>query len=75
MLLFFTYSCAYKKSFAVHRATFDFQADSKGEYLSAWHAGKVYSLFRKTPLNSPIPQQPDIPAGRDVSYLKAKTIF
>jgi hypothetical protein len=49
-------------------ASLDDWADPKGEYLAAYHAGPVYRLFGKDPLESPVPPIPDTPVGTDVSY-------
>ena len=56
------------RAIAVHSATEDRWADPKGEYLAAYHAGPVYRLFGKDPLESPVPPIPDMPVGTDVSY-------
>ena len=57
------------RAVAVHSATEDRWADPYGEYLSACHAGSVYRLFGKTPLESPVQPPPGQPAGTDISYL------
>ena len=57
------------RSIAIHSATEDLWADPKGEYLSAYHAGKVFSLYGKTPLKSAVQPPPETPVGTDISYL------
>ena len=56
------------RAVAVHSATGDQWADPKGEYLSAYHAGPVFALFGKTPLQSENPPEPEHAVGMDVSY-------
>ncbi len=56
------------RAVSVHSATKDQWADPKGEYLAAYHAGPVYSLYGKTPLKSAVPPPPETPVGTDVSY-------
>ena len=58
------------RAVAVHSATEDQWADPTGEYLSAYYAGKVFSLFGKEPLKSLTPPPPDTPVGTDVSYFE-----
>ncbi len=56
------------RAIAVHSATEDLWADPKGEYLSAYHAGKVFELYGKEPLKSAKMPSPETPVGSDVSY-------
>ena len=56
------------RAIAVHSATEDLWADPKGEYLSAYHAGKVFELYGKEPLKSAEMPPPETPVGSDVSY-------
>lgn len=56
------------RSVAVHSATEDRWADPRGEYLSLWHAGKVYELYGRKDLICATPPPPDTPAGSTMSY-------
>ena len=56
------------RTVAVHSASEDQWADSKGEYLSAYHAGPAFKLFGKTPLASETPPEIERAVGTDVSY-------
>lgn len=49
----------------VASATLDTWCDPKGEYLAAYHAGPVYSLYRKKGLTSEEMPPPDMPTGND----------
>ena len=56
------------RAIAVHSATEDLWADPKGEFLSAYHAGKVFELYGKEPLKTAEMPAPETPVGSDVSY-------
>jgi hypothetical protein len=43
-------------------------ADPKGEYLSAWHAGEVYKLYKKSVLPNPEPPAVNQPIHSTIGY-------
>ena len=57
------------RTLSIHSATLDQWADPKGEYLSAFHAGKIFALYGKNPLLSPNMPPADTPVGDDISYM------
>ncbi len=52
----------------IHSADADLWADPKSEYLAAYHAGKVYELFGKKPLESIEPPPVEEARGEYISY-------
>lgn len=52
----------------VASAAGDLWSDPKGEFLSAWHAGEVYSLFGKKGLGSDEMPQVEQPVGNTIRY-------
>ena len=52
----------------VGSAADDLWSDPKGEFLSAWHAGEVYSLFGKKGLGTDEMPQVEQPIGNTIHY-------
>lgn len=52
----------------VASAADDLWSDPKGEFLSAWHAGEVYSLFGKKGLETDEMPQVEHPIGNTIHY-------
>lgn len=53
---------------AIGSAEDDRWADPKGEFLSGWHAGPVYTLLGKEGLPTPEPPGPGHPVGNHIGY-------
>lgn len=61
-------ACIAPRSVAVHSAILDTWSDPKGEYISTYHAGKVFRLFGLSVPEDP--EQPIVgtPVGGELSY-------